>query len=295
MRSRDFTDLVLLAALWGGSFLFTRMAVPAFGPFALAEIRVAIAALMLLPLLAWRSGIAELSARPAQFVLLGAINTALPFALFAYAALSITAGMASILNATVPLFGALVARVWLRDRLLPLQWLGLVVGMAGVWWLSANQASFSVGGSNWAIAAGLAASLSYAVSASLVKRRFSGVPSLAVAAGSQLTAALLLAPFAFAYWPLEPISTGDWAAAIALGVLCTGLAYLLYFRLIERAGPARALTVTYLIPGFAMLWGALFLDERITPAMLAGCAVILIGTALATGLLRSPRTVASAR
>jgi drug/metabolite transporter (DMT)-like permease len=292
MRRRDLGDLILLAALWGASFLFTRIAAPAFGPLALAELRVAIAAVILVPLLAWRAGLSDLHIHRARFLLLGAVNTAIPFSLFAYAALSITAGLASILNATAPLFTALVAWLWLRERLTPTQWLGMGIGMAGVAWLSVGKAPFSAGGHGWAIAAALMATLSYGLSASVAKRCFSGVRPLAVAAGSQTAAAVLLLPFALAFRPAGAIRAGDWAAAIALGVFCTGLAYILYFRLIARVGPAQAMTVTFLIPAFAMLWGALILGESVTLTMLAGCAVILAGTALATGLARIPRPAA---
>lgn len=293
MRRRDLTDLVLLAAIWGASFLFTRIAAPAFGPLALAEVRVAIAAAMLVPLLAWRADLTELRRHAPLFLLLGAVNTAIPFSLFAYAALTITAGLASILNATAPLFTALIAWLWLRERLTPLQWLGMAIGIAGVAWLSAGKAQFAVGGSAWAIGAGVLASLSYGVSASVVKRHFTGVRPLAVAAGSQSAAAVLLLPFAIAFWPAGALRAMDWAAAIALGVLCTGLAYILYFRLIARVGPATAMTVTFLIPAFAMLWGGLVLGEAVTGAMLAGCAVILAGTALATGMIRVRRPAPS--
>jgi drug/metabolite transporter (DMT)-like permease len=292
MRRRDLGDLILLAALWGASFLFTRIAAPAFGPLALAELRVAIAAVILVPLLAWRAGLSDLHIHRARFLLLGAVNTAIPFSLFAYAALSITAGLASILNATAPLFTALVAWLWLRERLTPTQWLGMGIGMAGVAWLSVGKAPFSAGGHGWAIAAALMATLSYGLSASVAKRCFSGVRPLAVAAGSQTAAAVLLLPFALAFRPAGAIRAGDWAAAIALGVFCTGLAYILYFRLIARVGPAQAMTVTFLIPAFAMLWGALILGESVTLTMLAGCAVILAGTALATGFARIPRPAA---
>lgn len=293
MRRRDLIDLVLLAAIWGASFLFTRIAAPAFGPFALAEVRVAIAAAMLVPLLAWRADLTELRRHAPLFLLQGAVNTAIPFALFAYAALTITAGLASILNATAPLFTALVAWLWLRERLTPLQWLGMAIGIAGVVWLSADKAQFAVGGGAWAIGAGVLASVSYGLSANVVKRYFTGVRPLAVAAGSQSAAAILLLPFAVAYWPAGALRVFDWGAAIALGVLCTGLAYILYFRLIARVGPATAMTVTFLIPAFAMLWGGLFLGEAVTGAMLAGCAVILAGTALATGMIRARRSAPS--
>ena len=286
MQRRDAIDLVLLAALWGASFLFTRIAAPAFGPLELAEVRVAIAAVILVPLLAWRADLTELRNHAPRFLLLGAVNTAITFSLFAYAALSITAGLASILNATAPLFTALVAWLWLRERLTLLQWLGMAIGMAGVAWLSASKAQFALDGSALAIGAGVLASVSYGVSASVVKRYFTGVRPLAVAAGSQSAAAVLLLPFAVAAWPSGRPRVVDWGSAIALGVLCTGLAYILYFRLIARVGPATAMTVTFLIPAFAMLWGGLILGESVTGTMLAGCAVILAGTALATGVVR---------
>lgn len=293
MQRRDAIDLVLLAALWGASFLFTRIAAPAFGPLALAEARVAIAAAILVPLLAWRADLTELRKHAPRFLLLGAVNTAIPFSLFAYAALSITAGLASILNATAPLFTALVAWLWLRERLTLLQWLGMAIGMAGVAWLSASKAQFTLDGSTLAIGAGVLASVSYAVSASVVKRYFTGVRPLAVAAGSQSAAAILLLPFAVASWPAGALRAADWGSAIALGVLCTGLAYILYFRLIARVGPATAMTVTFLIPAFAMLWGGLILGEAVTGTMLGGCAVILAGTALATGVVRVKRPARS--
>ena len=285
MKIRDLLDFTLLAAIWGASFLFTRIAAPAFGPFAIADLRTAIAALVLLSLLIWRGGVSELAPNAVRFVLLGTFNSAIPFTLFAYAALSITAGLASILNATVPLFGALVAWLWVRERLTPIQWFGLAIGFAGVLWLSAGSASFKPGGTGWAITAGLVASVSYAISASLVKRYFSHVRPLAVAAGSQIAASTLLLPITLFYLPPAMPSSLDWLALIALGVFCTGIAYALYFRLIARVGPTKTMAVTFLIPAFAILWGVLFLAESVTWVMLGGCAVILIGTALATQML----------
>lgn len=285
MKTRDVIDLLLLAALWGASFLFTRIATPAFGPFAIAELRIAIAAAILLSLLTWRGGLADLRANAPKLVFLGAVNSAIPFALFAYAALTITAGLAAIVNATASLFSALVAWVWLRERLMATQWLGLAIGFAGVWWLTEARTDIHASGVGLAIAAGLAATFSYGVAANATKHLLGGVRPLAIAAGSQTAAAMLLLPFAIIAWPDRPPRSTDWASVVALGVFCTGLAYLLYFRLIARVGPAKTMTVAFLIPAFAMLWGALVLAETVTLPMLAGCAVILAGTSLATGLV----------
>ncbi|MBA2547574.1 MAG: DMT family transporter [Burkholderiaceae bacterium] len=289
MKPRDVLEFVTLAAIWGASFLFMRIAVPAFGPLVVADLRTAIAAIVLLALVAWRGGLTELAPNALRFLVLGALNSAIPFTLFAYAALSITAGLASIMNATVPLFAALVAWIWLRDRLTWTQWVGLAIGFTGVLWLSADEASFTSGGSGWAIAATLVASLSYGISGTLAKRYFSHIRPLAVAAGSQIGASTLLLPLTLFHLPSVTPDLHSWLALVALGILCTGIAYALYFRLLARVGPTKSMAVTFLVPAFAILWGVLFLDETVTLAMLGGCAVILFGTALATQIISSRR------
>lgn len=288
MRLRDLSELVLLAALWGGSFLFMRIAAPLFGPVALIELRVGLAAAILLPVLAWRGNLGLLRRHAAALVFVGITNSGLPFVLYAWAALSVTAGFASIVNATSPLFAALVAWAWLKDRLSPAAMIGLLAGLLGVVVLVWGKASFRVGGSGWAVAACLAATLNYGVAANFTKRYLSGIDPMAIATGSQFFAAVLLAPFALWLWPEENPGYDAWLAVVLLAVACTGVAYVMYFRLIAHVGPARAIAVTFLIPVFGMLWGAIFLGEQITGSMLAGCAVILGGTGLATGVLRFP-------
>lgn len=283
MKARDSLELVLLAALWGGSFLFMRVAAPEFGPLALIALRVGIAALFLLVILAARGGLAALAAHAGDLAVLGIINSALPFCLLAYAVLSVTAGFAALLNATTPLWGAVVAWVWLHERLTPGRIAGLAAGVAGVLILTWGRMSFQPGDTGLAILAGLLATLSYGIAASYAKRRLAGVDPLAVATGSQIGATLALAPLAMPAWPVLPVSASAWFSVIALGVACTGIAYVLYFRLIARIGPGRATAVTFLIPVFALLWGGLWLDEELTPRMALGGLVILTGTALATG------------
>lgn len=289
MKPSDLIELTTLAALWGASFLFMRMGAAEFGPVALAAVRVAGAALFLLPLLRWRGQMHVFRQHWRPIAVVGVLNSALPFLCFSYAALSITAGLASIFNAAAPLFGAVVAWLWLRDRLSPSRMLGLGIGFAGVLWLAWDKASFKPGGSGWAIVACLAATLLYGIAANYTKRHLAGVAPLAVATGSQSAAALVLALPAVWWWPAMSPSGSAWITAMLLAVLCTGVAYLLYFRLIARVGPANAITVTFLIPLFAVLWGWLFLAEGITPTMVIGCSVILLGTGLATGLLALPR------
>ena len=276
---------MVLAALWGASFLFMRIAVPELGPAALIEVRVACAAVCLIPILIARSGHAELKSRWRPIFVVGALNSALPFCLLAYSTLYLTGGFTAIVNATSPLFGAVVAWMWLSDRLGTSRIVGLVVGFFGVVVLVWDEISFELEGAGLAIPAALLASLLYGVSANFTKKYLSGVDPLAIATGSQIGAALLLLPVAIWFWPEQPVSARAWASVVVMGIACTAIAYILYFRLIANVGPAKAISVTFLIPGFAVLWGALVIDEALTSSMIAGCLIILMGTALATGLL----------
>ncbi len=289
MRPRDVFELLLLAALWGASFLFLRVATPEFGPVALIEVRVALASLFLLPILMARSGTAELKSHWWPIFLMGLFNSALPFCLFAYSTLHVTGGFSAIINATSPLFGALVTWLWLGDRLDASRVAGLAIGFFGVVVLVWNKISFGFEGASLAILAAIVGAALYGVAANYTKRYLSGVTPLALATGSQIAAVLLLLPGAIWLWPEATISASAWTATAVMGIACTAIAYLLYFRLIANVGPAKAISVTYLIPGFAVLWGAMFLDEALTLNMIVGCVVILLGTALATGMLRLPR------
>ena len=290
MKPRDVIDLVLLAALWGGSFLFMRLGAQEFGPVALVWVRVALAALVLLPMLMIKGLTPQLRAHWRPVAAVGLINTAVPFLLFTYAALHLSAGLSSVFNATAPLWGAVVAWVWLHDKPAAPRMLGLAVGFAGIVWLSWDKAGFKsgapLGGTALSVLACLVATLFYGVGANLAKQRLVGVSPLAVAAGSQTAAALALALPAAWWWPPAAPSAMAWMWVSLLAVLCTAWAYLLFFRLIARIGAARAIAVTFLIPLFGMLWGGIFLGESVTPVMLMAGAVVLLGTALATGLVK---------
>jgi drug/metabolite transporter (DMT)-like permease len=288
MKPFDIGELVLLAALWGASFLFMRLGAHEFGPIALAAVRVGLASVLLVPLLASRGQLASLREHWKAMLLVGALNSAIPFVLFSFAALSITAGLSSIVNATTPLWTAVVAYVWLRQGLTPSRVLGLVIGFAGVAFLAWDKASFKPGADHsgfWAMLACLGATACYGLAANATKRYLTGVAPLAVATGSQFAATLLLALPAAWLWPAAPPSQVAWGSALGLAVLCTALAYLLYFRLMSRVGPTNAVSVTFLIPLFAIVWGALFLQEAITAQMVVGGAIVLVGIALALGLV----------
>ncbi len=298
MKTRDLIDLVLLAALWGASFLFMRAAAPLFGPVALVEVRVAVAAACLLALLGWRGGLPLLRAHARPILVVGAVNSAIPFVLFSYAALSVTAGFASILNAMTPMWAAFFAWLWLRERIRPAQWIGLAIGLVGVLALVWGNVSFKPGASQWAatlaIGAGLLGAAAYGLAANYAKRRLAGVDTLAVATGSQIAAAVGVLPFAWPSWPGTPLGAHAWTMALALGFACTALAYILYFRLIANVGALRAASVTFLIPLFAVVWGGIFLGESITLQMIVGGAIVLLGTAFALGLIGAPRAASAA-
>jgi len=292
MRARDLFELVALAALWGGSFLFMRLGAAQFGPVALVFLRVAGASLLLLPMAAWNGDAAALRRHWRPIFVVGIVNTALPFLFFSLAALVLNAGLSAIFNATAPLWGATIAWFWLHDRPTPTRTLGLAIGFAGVLGLGLANASFRPGAQGispaMGIAACMAATLLYGFAANYTKQRLAGVPPLAVAAGSQLSATCVVVLPAIWLWPEVTPGASAWAGAAVLAIACTGLAYLLYFRLIAHVGPANAIAVTFLIPAFGVLWGAVFLAETPTVVMIGGCAVILLGTALATGIL-APR------
>lgn len=285
MKPRDLLDLTLLAALWGGSFLFMRYAVPDFGVVPLIWLRVALASICLLPLLLLKRQFGALRRQAGALTVMSLFNSGLPFLLIAWATLSITAGLASIMNAMTPVFTALIGALWLGDRLDWRRGLGLLLGLAGVALLAADKADFRPGGSGWAIVAMLLATACYGFAANHTRRYLQGVPALVNATGTQLVSALVLLPPALWSWPERMPGLGPWLAALVLGVACSALAYLLFFRLIARVGASRAVTVTFLVPVFGTLWGALFLGEPVTASMLAGGAVVLLGTGLATGVI----------
>ncbi|AOG22750.1 DMT family transporter [Acidovorax sp. RAC01] len=285
-------EFVVLAALWGASFLFMRLGASEFGPLPTAGLRVALATVFLWPIMLRQGHLGAFRQHWRPIMLAGVINSAIPFALFAWAVMHIATGLTSILNATVPLFGALIAWMWLGDRITRLRWAGLALGFAGVAllaWRAPAGTGFKTDSAAWAIGACLLASCFYGLSASFTRRYLTGVPPLANAAGSQLGAALGLALPTVWLWPAQMPGLRAWAAIAAIAVLCTGIAYILYFRLIQHAGPSRALAVTFITPVFAVLYGVLFLGERVTLWML-GCAVVIVcGTLLSTGLISTIR------
>ena len=265
-------ELLLLGAIWGGSFLFMRIAAPHFGPLPLVEVRVALGALMLAPFL-WRARRQLSAAHWRRFALIGVLNSAIPFSLFAWGAERASAGIGAIANSMTVLFTALIAFVFYRERIGLRRGMALIAGFVGVVILASGRTA----GDNVALAAlaGTLASLCYGVAANLVKRKLMDLPSAVGVAGTLGCSAVMLAPLAAATWPSERVPAASWMSALALGVLCTGFAYFLFFRLIQRVSAARAVTCNYLIPVFGVLWGWWLLGESPTPTMLASGMLIL--------------------
>jgi drug/metabolite transporter (DMT)-like permease len=285
MKVKDVGALFLLAALWGASFLFIRVASPVLGPLLTIELRVSLAGIVLL-LYAW-SIKAELNLRAywKQYLMIGALNAAIPFTLIAMAALHLNASITSILNSLTPLFTALVAWAWLKERLTMNKWLGIVLGCAGivilVGWSPLRLTSTVV----LSTLLSILATVSYSFAGVYAKKAFKDVSSLSVATGQQLGASLLLLPFTVFNLPSAfTISTPVIISVLGLALLCTALAYLLYFYLIASVGPTKTLSVTFLIPLFGTVWGIMFLQEVITAGMVVGLFTILFSVFLISDL-----------
>jgi drug/metabolite transporter (DMT)-like permease len=279
-------QLVTLAAIWGASFLFMRIGAPAFGVVPLIAVRVGIAALLLLPALRKSDARLEFKEHAWPLFVVGVTNSAVPFCLLTYAALYVTAGVDSILNATTPMWTAVLAFLWLSVPLKKAQVGGLLIGFIGVVILAWDTIGEGGKGTLGAVGAAIVATLSYGFAANFSKRNLGAVRPWVSAFGSQLFAAIVLAPGAILFWPHVPIDVMNWTAVILLGTLCTAVAYILYFGLIRNAGAQYAASVTLLIPVFGVVWGALFLHESISPRASIGCVVILLGLGLTTGKIK---------
>ena len=288
MRPEDVVRLVALAAIWGGSFIFLRVLSPVLGPAVTAASRVLIASIALIAYFRVAGVPANLRAQGRHYVVIGLFNSALPFLLFAFAALHLPASYSVIMNASTPLFAALLSALFLGERLSVAKIAGLASGAGGVALVSGAGPVVPDAMFGLSIAACLCAAVCYAASSVYMKKYAAGASPMAIAGWSQLAAGIALLPLV----PLSPLR-GEITPAVVgnvlgLSLLCSAIAYLLYYRLIADVGPTRALTVAFLMPMFGMAWGALLLDETITWPMIAGCALIVGGTFAVVRPRRSP-------
>ncbi len=282
MRPADYGRLVLLAAIWGGSFIFMRVAAPVLGPIATAESRVLLGGLALAAWFRATGFDPRLREHWRLYALVGLVNSAVPFALYAFAAMHLPASLLAILNATAPMFGLAFGALLAGERVSARKLAGLVIGASGVA-LVTRPAGIDAGPMfGWAVGASLGACCGYGLTGVLIKRWGAGAPPQGIAVGNQLAAAVFLLPLLPVLPPLAAPSPLVVANVLGLALLASAVAFLLYFRLIADVGGTRALTVTYLIPLFGLLWGALFLGEALPPAALAGGVLILLGTVFVT-------------
>ncbi|SFU41418.1 DMT family transporter [Halomonas korlensis] len=289
MSPTDTLRLILLSSLWGMSFIFMRVAVPEFGPVPLVLVRMGVGALLLLPLLLQLRYLRLMWENKGKLLMLGLINHVLPFSLLALATTRLEAGFTSLINATTPIFTALLGALFFATPVQRQQYLGLAMAFFGVYVLSANRLDFSLGGDGWFILAVLGATFCYGVASNYARVHLSHLPVRVLAAGSSAMSALILMIPGLLLWPTEPISSLAWANGLALAALSTTVAFLLYFGLIASAGATATSTVTFLVPVSALLWGYLLLDEVLSLQILIGMIITLAGTAIATRMIRLRR------
>ncbi|MDN3556440.1 DMT family transporter [Halomonas maura] len=289
MSPADTLRLILLSSLWGMSFIFMRVAVPEFGPVPLILVRMGVGALLMLPLLLGRHYLRQVWENKGKLTILGLVNHVLPFSLLALATTRLEAGFTSLINATTPLFTALLGALFFATPVHRRQYLGLALAFFGVYVLSADRLDFALGGDGWFILAVLGATFCYGIATNFSKTYLPHLPVRVLAAGSCAMSALILLLPGLWLWPEAPIGALGWANGLALAVFSTTVAFLLYFGLIASAGATATSTVTFLVPVSALLWGYLLLDETLSLQVLAGMAITLAGTAIATRMVRLRR------
>ncbi len=289
MSPADTARLLLLSSLWGFSFIFMRVAVPEFGPVSLIGLRMGLGALLLLPLLASREHLRLLLANARPLVILGLSTAALPYSLLAFATVGLEAGFTSLINAATPVATALIGMAFFATPILREQIIGLTLALAGVGVLSFGRLDFEAGGDGWFILAALSATLCYGFGGNYSRTHLAHLPSRVLAAGSSAVAALALLLPTILLWPAAPVSPLAWGSALGLAALSTSGALLLYFSLLSSAGATATSTVTMLVPVSALAWGVLLLGESLSLQVIAGMIATLLGTAIATGVLRLRR------
>ncbi len=277
--------LMSLGAMWGSSFLFMKVAVPEFGPVPLIGIRLGLAAVVLLAVYQWQKPSGAKLQLNGSTLFVGIFGSALPFTLFAYATLYLTAGVASVLNATVSIFAAVIAYFWLKENLTVANVVGLLVGFIGVCLLVDGTGALVETNTLLSVGAGLLASISYAVSTCFIKYRLPDVDPLSLTTASTIGAFVVMLPLTAIFWPAQPPSVQGWLYALALAVICTGAAYMIFYHLIAQIGVSKTATVSLIIPMFAVSWGVILLGEEVTLKTALACLAILSGTVLSANLL----------
>ena len=282
MSRRHLAELLALAAIWGASFLFIKVGVRDFEPATLVFLRVLLAALTLLPIVVFTTGLRGLGTSWPQLGMMGLLNSALPFWLLTFGETRLDSGLAAVIQAAAPIFTVLFAiRYDPTQRVGGSRLVGVLVGFGGVALLVGAQR----GGDLLAALAIAACAACYAMGALYGGRRLAHLPPVVMSFGAMIAATVLSAPAGLLQFSGEAPGWKPVASVVILGVVGTGLAYILYFGLILGAGASKAILVTYLVPALALVYGAVFLDEEVTAVALGGLLLILLGVALGTGTL----------
>jgi drug/metabolite transporter (DMT)-like permease len=276
MTAGDFARLIALGAIWGAAFLFIRVAAPEIGALANAVLRMLIGGAALAVYFRWIGFDPGWRRWVGQYTVAGVLVSAIPFILYGYAAYELPAGMMAVFNATSPMWGAVLAALLLGERLTRRLVAGLVLGVAGV--ALVTQPAAGTGASALCILAALGAAFMYGLASVYMKRWTGHIPARGMAVGTQLVAGLLLTPLLVVWPPPAMPSANALVSVFALGLVCGAVGYILFFGLVADVGATGALTVTYLTPVFGVAWGALFLGESLSLVMLAGAALVLLGT-----------------
>ncbi len=289
MKPKELGALLLLGALWGASFIFIRIAAPVLGPIWLIDLRVWIAGIVLLIYALIVRKLPDFKKEWKYYLMLGLLNAAIPFSLIAYSAVHLNASLTAILNATTPLFTAIVARIWLKEYLSVRKVIGILIGLVGVCILMGwSSVPFTL--EVWlSIGASLTAALFYGIGSVYTKLTFTNTPALSLSIGQQLAAGIILIPLSVVTVPTATISLTVMIAVLGLAVLCTAIGYLLYFYLVEHVGPTKTVSVTFLVPLFGIFWGILLLNEHITLGTIVGLIVIFIGVIVMNGVQKTKK------
>lgn len=284
-----YLSLILLGATWGASFLFMRIAVPAFGPIWLIQFRVGIAALFISFIIVYLKKATIWRGHIIDYAVIGLLNLAVPFVFFSYSAQYLSASILSIINATAPFWAAIFAFMFVGARLTRNNIIGLVLGFIGVMLIMFKGAVINGDKVLWAMFIAILAPVCYGLSTTYITKKAIKVYPLMITLGTLWAATLMLLPFSVSQSFNSAPRGLDWFSVISLGVLCTGVAYVLFYRLLEKLGTVPALTVVFLVPFFGTLWGVVFLDEPLSWQLFGGGALILLGVAFSNNIIQKFR------
>ena len=286
MSPIQLAQFLIMSAFWGASYIFLYIATPEFGVMPLLTIRTGFALLFLLPFILIKNRQAELFEHWRPLLIFAVTGAVIPFSLISYSMLHATSGYASLMSATTAIFSAIIGYFWLKESITRLAIFGIIIAFAGIFVLTQDKQSVSQTAGLMPVFAVSVAAISYAFSGHFSKLYLSGISKTVVTGGTQLYATLITLPFSIVLLPDVLPSVDAWLSVFVLGVVCTGWAFFTFFKLIDEVGVSKTISSTYLIPVFGILWGCLFLDEKITFHIVVGIVTILSGVALTTGLIK---------